>query len=216
MTTVAGGASAVGENGGYAGGQLDGPAAQARFRDPTALAFDHEGNLLIVERGNSRIRMLSPGGNVSTVAGAAPLPREGRSQGNYGSSDGHARNALFYSPDGIAIDSEGNIFFTESNNAIRMIDQQGFVSAVLRTPHSRYEGELSAGIDGIAVGADGALYVADPYYRRVVRVTRDGMLAIVADGLSSPRRILALPDGALLVTDSGDNVIWKITFGDEH
>ena len=215
VTTVAGGASAVGENGGYAGGHLDGPAAQARFRDPTALAFDHEGNLLIVERGNSRIRMLSPGGNVSTVAGATPLPREGRSQGNYGSSDGHARNALFYSPEGLAIDRDGNILFTETT-AIRMIDQRGFVSTVLRTPHSRYGGELSAGIDGIAVGADGALYVADPYYRRVVRVTRDGMLAIVADGLSSPRRILALPDGALLVTDSGDNVIWKITFGDDH
>ena len=97
-----------------------------------------------------------------------------------------------------------------------MIDQRGFVSTVLRTPHVRYGGELSLSIDGIAAGADGALYVADPYYRRVVRVTRDGMLAIVADGLSSPRRILALPDGALLVTDSRDNVIWKITFGDDH
>ena len=159
--------------------------------------------------------MLSPDGNVSTVAGATPLPREGRSQGNYGSSDGSARRALFFSPDGMAIDHEGNIFFTEYGG-IRMIDEGRYVSTVLRTPHIRLGGELSLSIDGITVGADRALYVADPYYGRVVRVTRDGMLAIVADGLSSPRRILALPDGALLVTDSGDNVIRKITFDDER
>ena len=97
-----------------------------------------------------------------------------------------------------------------------MIDQQGFVSTVLRTPDLRYGGELSPGIGGIAVGADGALYVADADYGRVVRVTRDGMLSIVAEGLSSPEGILALPGGALLVSDPGDNVIWKITFEDEH
>ena len=201
---------------GYGGGYQDGPAAQARFHEPAALVFDHEGNLLIAERGNSRIRLLSPDGDVSTIAGAARLPLPGRNQGNPGSRDGYANSALFFSPDGIAIDREGNIFFTESNSAIRMIDQQGFVSTVLRTPDLRYGGELSPGIGGIAVGADGALYVADADYGRVVRVTRDGMLSIVAEGLSSPEGILALPGGALLVSDPGDNVIFQITFEDEH
>ena len=216
VTTVAGSEAGPGEDLGSSLGYQDGPAAQARFREPAALVFDRGGNLLIAERGNSRIRLLSPDGYVSTIAGAAPIPPEGWSQGNYGSRDGFAHTALFYSPDGIAIDSEGNIFFTAGNNAIRVLDQDGFVSTVIETPATRYGGALSALIAGIAVGADGALYVADSHYGRVVRVTRDGMLSIVAEGLSNPEGILALPGGALLVSASGDNVIWKITFGDEH
>ena len=215
VTTVAGGGPVFDVNEGNMGGHQDGPAAQARFREPTALVFDRDGNLLILERGNSRIRMLSLDGVVSTIAGGSPLPREGRSQTNFGSRDGSAHSAFFFSPDGIAIDNAGNIFFTEHSNAIRMLDQRGFVSTVLETPNVQYGGELSAAIDGIAMG-DGAVYVADPHYGRVVRVTLDGMLSIVADGLSNPRRILALRDGTLLVTDSRDNVIWKVTFGDEH
>ena len=216
VTTVAGGGPVFDVNEGNMGGHQDGPAAQARFREPTALVFDRDGNLLILERGNSRIRMLSLDGVVSTIAGGSPLPREGRSQTNFGSREGSAHSAFFFSPDGIAIDSEGNIFFTAGNNAIHVLDQNGFVSTVIETPHTRYGGALSGAIGGIAVGADGALYVADPHYGRVVRVTRDGTLSIVAEGLSSPEGILALPGGALLVSDGRANVIWKITFGDEQ
>lgn len=213
VTTVAGGGPVYDLNEHNVGGHRDGPGAHARFREPTDLVFDHDGNLLILERGNSRIRMLSPDGVVSTIAGGTPLPRGGGGQVNLSDRDGPALSAYFFSPGGMAIDHEGNIFFAEYGG-IRVLSAEGNVSTVLRTPDFRYGGELSPGINGTAVGADGALYVVDSHYGRVVRVTRDGVLSIVADGLGGAARILALPDGTLLVSGSRDNVIRKITFED--
>ena len=213
VTTVAGGGPPATE--GSWGDFRDGPAAEARFRSPSALAFDGAGNLLIVDTGNSRIRLLSPAGEVSTVAGASRIPERHRHQGNSGSSDGPGNQAVFHSPDGIALDDEGNIFFTESNHAIRMIDSSGFVSAVLRTPHTRYGGALSPFLGGIAVGSDGALYVTDFSYNRVIRVTRDGEISIVADlGFRRPLGIIVTEDGDLLVSDTDKGVIFQITLGD--
>ncbi len=213
VTTVAGGGPLAAE--GQWGGYGDGLAAEARFRDPAALAFDHEGNLLIAERGNSMVRLLSPDGEVSTVAGGRFVPSPEKRPAWVGSVDGPGDSALFFSPEGIAVDGEGNIFFTERWNPIRAIDANGFVSTVLRTPQDRYGGALSPSIAGIAVGHDGALFVADQDYGRVVRVTRDGVLSVVAEGLGKPQGIVVTAAGALLVSDIGDNVIWKITFGDE-
>ena len=213
VTTVAGGGPLP--SAGQGGDFRDGPATEARFRGPTTLAFDEEGNLLISDTGNNRIRLLAPDGEVSTVAGGSPAPAPGASEGNDGAFDGPGHEAYFFSPGGIAVDDEGNIFFTERNNAVRMIDGDGYVSTVLRTPHSRYGGALSPFIDGIAVGTDGALYVADsqyPTYSRVVRITRDGALSIVADRqFTSPQGIIATADGSFLVSDPVENVIWKIT-----
>ena len=211
VTTVAGGGPPATEE--NWGDFRDGPASEARFRGPSALAFDGAGNLVIVDTENSRIRLLSPDGEVSTIAGAASIPAPDRHQGNPGSQDGPGSRALFHSPHGIALAADGSIFFAESNSAIRMIDGSGFVSTVLRTPHTRYGGALSPFLGGIARGSDGALYVTDHDYDRIVRVTRDGEVSIVADlGFTRPLGIIVTADGDLLVSDSG--VIWKITLGD--
>ncbi len=214
VTTVAGDGPPAIE--GNRGDFRNGPASEARFRDPSALAFDKEGNLLISDIGNNRIRSLSPDGEVSTVAGGSRVSAPDSAVWNPGTRDGPGDQAYFSSPGGIAFDDEGNIFFTESNNAVRMIDGSGYVSTVLRTPQSRHGGALSPFIDGIAVGSDGALYVADsqhPTYARVVRITRGGELSIVADlQFTSPQGIIATTDGGFLVSDRVANVIWKITF----
>ena len=213
VTTVAGGGPPA--TAGNWGDFRDGPASEARFRGPSALAFDGAGNLLIVDTENNRIRLLSPAGEVSTVAGASRIPERHRHQRNSGSSDGPGNQAVFHWPRGIAIDDEGNIFFTESNHAIRVIDGNGFVSAVLRTPHTRYGGALSPFLGGIAVGSDGALYVTDFSYDRVIRVTRDGEISIVAGlGFWRPLGIIVTEDGDLLVSDTDKGVIFQITLGD--
>ena len=179
VTTVAGPGPVSSREEGR-GGFRDGPAAEAEFRQPHALAFDSEGNLFIADTGNNLIRRLSPGGRVSTVAGPA---------------GGKGEYALFSSPRGIAIDDEGNIFFTESNNAIRRIDRNGFVSTVFSTPDYDEGGALSSFLVGIAVGPHGELYIADGSFGRVLRYTRDGVLSVVADAQHGVGSRLLSPSG---------------------
>ena len=183
------------------------------FTKAVGLAFDGEGRLLIVDRGAHRIKLLSPHGRVSTF--------EGRGQGH-----------PFEYPEAIALDDEGNVFVVEKDGLF-VIDAEGNVSALLERPLPGVGGILSAP-DGIALGADGALYVTESYYGRVLRVTLDGKVSVVAGRpspgtlraapaggppstvrLYEPRGILVDSNGDLIVSDTVANVIWKITFGDE-
>ena len=64
------------------------------------------------------------------------------------------------------------------------------------------------------------MYVLDPKYRQVVRISPDGPGAIVVDHEASgmqrfyPNDILVTPDGDLLVSDAWQHVIWRITIGE--
>ena len=215
VTTVAGRGPVSSQEEGW-GGFRDGPAAEAEFRQPSALAFDHEGNLFIADTLNSLIRRLSPDGQVTTVAG----PVGGR-RGNPGSRDGQGEDALLYWPRGITVDAEGNILFTEGNNAIRRIDRNGFVSTVFSTPDYQEGGALSPFLVGIAVGPDGELYIADGGFGRILRYTSDGVLSVVADAKHAvgpalgPYGIVVTPAGDLFISDSSTSSILKITFGGE-
>ena len=218
VTTVAGRGPVSSQEEGW-GGFSDGPAAEAEFRQPSALAFDHEGNLFIADTVNNLIRRLSPDGQVTTVAGP-PRGADGDVY-NPGTRDGEGQESLFALPEGIAVDEAGNVFFGESNNRIRRIDRNGFVSTVFSTPDYREGGALSSFVVGIAVGPDGELYIADGSFGRVLRYTRDGVLSIVADAQHAvgralgPNGIVVTPDGDLFITDSSTSSILKITFEDE-
>ena len=218
VTTVAGRGPVSSQEEGW-GGFRDGPAAEAEFRQPHALAFDHEGNLFISDTVNNLIRRLSPDGRVTTVAGS-PRGADG-SVHNPGTRDGQGQESLFAFLRGIAVDEEGNVFFTESNNRIRRIDRNGFVSVVFSTPDYDDGGALSFFLVGIAVGPDGELYIADGGYGRVLRLSRDGVLSVVADAqhgvgsrLLGPSGIVVTPAGDLFITDSNTSSILKITFED--
>jgi sugar lactone lactonase YvrE len=83
-------------------GYLDGPALTSLFSYPVAVAIDAAGNLLVVDPGNHRVRKISPGGVVSTLAGSTR---------DY--LDGPALTAKFDSPAGIAITGEGIIYVSD-------------------------------------------------------------------------------------------------------
>ena len=193
VTTVAGGApSSRGEG---SGGFRDGPAAEAEFNEPSALVVDREGNLFIADTANNRIRRLSRDGQVTTVADSVNSPR------------------------GIAVDSDGNVFF-DGNNAIHRLDPGGLVSTVVRTRDDREGGALSPFLPALAVGAEGELYIVDGGFDRILMLTRDGVLSIVADrenaagtGRFDPSGLVVAPDGTLFVSDSR-SVVWSITIED--
>jgi sugar lactone lactonase YvrE len=104
VSTVAGLAGISGTN--------DGTGSNARFMQPIGITVDNSGNLFVSDYWT--IRKLSPAGAnwmVSTIDG---LPW------NYGSTDGTGKDARFYYPMGIAVDSSGNLYVADAyNNIIR-------------------------------------------------------------------------------------------------
>ncbi|OHE81629.1 MAG: hypothetical protein A3G75_03185, partial [Verrucomicrobia bacterium RIFCSPLOWO2_12_FULL_64_8] len=106
-------------------GSIDGDAATARFNGPQNLAVDAAGNLYLADTANSIIRKIAPDGTTTTVAGLAS---------NLGSTDGTGSDARFNNPGGIAVDTSGNLYVTDTiNNTIRKITAGGAVSTLAGT-----------------------------------------------------------------------------------
>ena len=105
VSTIAGKVGVTGNN--------DGPAATATFTDPAGLVVDSNGNLFITDSVSNTIRMVTPSGMVSTIAGSSL---------SFGSSDGTGDVARFNSPLGITVDSHNNLYVADSsNNTIRKL-----------------------------------------------------------------------------------------------
>lgn len=107
ITTVAGAGTP-----GYSGD--GGPATKAELRYPKSVVKDSAGNLFIVDSFNSRIRVVTPDGIIQTVAGDGFH--------GYAGDDGPAVKARFRFPSAIAIDRQGRLVVTDTqNNRVRML-----------------------------------------------------------------------------------------------
>lgn len=151
VTTLAGSAGNL--------GSADGTGSAASFAYPTGLGLDPQGNLLVADAGNNVIRKVSAGGVVTTLAGAP---------GNQGSADGTGSAASFYAPQGLAVDSEGNVYVADTyNDTIRKITANGIVTTIGGSPGQAVHLDgtgLAARFNhpfGIAVDALGNLYISD-------------------------------------------------------
>jgi RHS repeat-associated protein len=157
ITIVAGNASY-----GYAGD--GGPATNASFANPTALALDSSGNIYIADSTNNVIRKVNVStGIISTVVGTGIA--------GYSGNGGPATSATIHNPWGVAVDSTGNIYVSDTgNSSIRKVDAStGLISTVagIGTNECCVSGEggpaTSAGLwfqGGIAVDGAGNLYIA--------------------------------------------------------
>ena len=159
VTTLAGSA---GQN-----GSADGTGSAARFDGPQGVAVDSAGNVYVAEYAT--IRKITPAGVVTTLAGSA---------GQYGSADGTGSDARFYYPEGVAVDSMGNVYVADSDNdTIRKITPAGNVTTLAGSAGviGRADGIGSAaGFDypkGVAVDSAGNLYVADTGNNRITKGT---------------------------------------------
>ena len=93
-------------------GFTDGKADSAKFNVITDFAIDPFGNLWATDCNNNAVRMITPDGTVTTIAG-----------GTQGYADGEGTQAEFFSPYGIAIDKKGIVYVSDmGNNRIRKIE----------------------------------------------------------------------------------------------
>ena len=103
-------------------GADDGTASGALFNQPSGLVLDGAGNLFVADTGNSTIRMITPTGIVSTLAGLPTVS---------GDADGTGSGALFNLPRALTIDAAGNLYVADTGNAaIRKVTPAGVVTTL--------------------------------------------------------------------------------------
>lgn len=148
-------------------GFADGNATAAKFKNPSGIDIDKEGNLVVADRINHRIRIIAADGTVTTIAG----------DGTSGYKDGAGDAARFADPYGITVDHQGNIIVADlSNNKIRRVTATGTVSTLAGTGNGFADGagagaQFSQPTD-VCVDMDDNIYVADLGNHRIRKVSR--------------------------------------------
>jgi sugar lactone lactonase YvrE len=136
VTTPAG---AAGVHGG-----ADGTNAAARFNYPWGVAVDTNGNVYVADTSNNTIRKVTPVGTNWVVTTLGGLP------GSFASADGTGSAARFWDPFGVAVDSAGNVYVADTDNAtIRKGFPASSVPAPNLQPPSLSAGQFGFGINGL-------------------------------------------------------------------
>ncbi len=172
ISTVAGNGTA-----GYGGD--GGAAGTAQFNTPTAVAVDAAGNVYIADFNNNRIRKVSSGGTITTIAG--------NGYAGYRGDGGPATSAQLNGPQGVAVDSAGNIYIADTgNNVIRLVNTTGLISTIAGNGLAGYSGDGGTATQAqignpssVSVDTPGNLYMADGS-TRVRKIFPNGLIATVA------------------------------------
>ncbi len=204
-----------------------GPATSAELKYPTDVVLDSAGTLYIAEWGNNRIRRVTAGGTITTVAG--------NGYPGFNGDGGRAVFAQLNHPDGVGLDEAGNLYIADYwNHRVRKVTPEGIISTVAGNGTSGFSGDggtaTSAQLDcpsGVSLDVAGNLYVTDSYNHRIRKISPSGVISTAAgtgvegfegDGgnaessrLSFPSN--AVPDSAgnLFISDLVNNRIRKVT-----
>lgn len=228
IVTVAGN----GESGAAGDG---GPATAAQLQNPEGVAFTPDGALLIADTGNHRIRRVGLDGAISTLAGAG--------EPGFGGDGGPATAALLNAAEAIAVGPDGTLYVADTgNHRIRGIGADGVIRTVAGSGQPGFDGDggpataaALLGPSGVAVGADGSIFIGDWGNERVRKVGPDGAITTVAGtgapsrgasgsaalpgdarpatsiSIETPEGVALAPDGTLYVADTGNGRILRVT-----
>jgi streptogramin lyase len=202
-----------------------GPATGAALGEPIDVVAGPAGDVYVVSE--LRIRRISAAtGVIETVAGTGERAFSG--------DGGPATAAALNAPDSLAFDGAGNLYLAEYENRVRRIDAaSGAISTVIGTGTEGFAGDggparsaLISHPHGLAVAADGTIYVADTWNQRIRRVDPVGTIATLAgtgaegyggDGgpatsaiFDDPVHVALGADGALYVSDGSNDRIRRI------
>jgi hypothetical protein len=197
-----------------------------------------DGGFLISDTRNQRIRYVSPGGMITTVAGSGPFGCF--CSGGFSGDTGTATSARLNNPHGIAADPNGGFLIADTdNNRVRRVDSGGTIMTVAGSgPAGSGNGSFS-GDGGQATAArldrpfdvapipDGGFLIADTGNQVIRRVDGDGTITTVAgrpdeqgfsgdEGpatsgrLSGPHGVNPMPDGGFLIADKNNQRVRRV------
>ncbi|HUA19236.1 MAG TPA: IPT/TIG domain-containing protein [Bryobacteraceae bacterium] len=207
-----------------------GPALSAVLSQPEGIAVDRLGNIYVADAEDNRVRRISPGGTIQTVAGTGVA--------GFAGDGGPANAALLNQPYGLAVDAAGNLYIADLGNArVREITASGTIQTVAGGGGTPPAGIANGGPAtsaqmlqprNVAVDSTGSLYISDFGANRVYRVTGGTLVALAGTGdagiagdggpalaaqLNAPAGLAADSQGALYIADSGNNCVRKVVNG---
>jgi len=179
MISTAGIITTIAGNGisGYSGD--GGPATSAQLSTPIGVASDSFGNLFVADFYNLRVRKISTGGIITTIAG--------NGSGGY-SGDGGAATSAQVNPFDVAADGNGNVYIADFYKAcIRKVSAAGVISTIAGNGTISYSGDggpvTSAQIYnpfGVGVDTAGNLFFSDSGNSRIRKVAPSGTITTIA------------------------------------
>lgn len=203
-----------------------GPATAAKLDTPIGLAIDLNGDLIIADTGNHRLRKLRPSAGIISAF-----------VGGFGSSPNNvpASEVRFNFPTSVAVDRENNIYVSDTgNHQVRKLTSSGGTTIVISGPGFRGDGgpAIEANVTapgGLTLDEAGNLYIADQGNHRI-RKLAGGIINTVAGAehvgqstandnggvatslwLNNPAGVAIDPAGNLFVADTGNHRIVAVT-----
>jgi hypothetical protein len=213
---------------GYSGD--GGLAINAQFFGPSGVAVDQDDNVFVADCLNMVIRKIAPFGVVTTIAGTGVA--------GYTGDGGPAVSAKLNRPYALAIDTNGNLFFSDAGNySVRKIDASGIISTIAgcgifgdsgeggpaTNAHLKWPGQLAFH------PKTGELFFPVDANKKVMKVDASGIISTVAgsgiigndgDGgpataakMKGPNSICFDTAGNLFISDGFSHVIRKVDTG---
>jgi uncharacterized protein (TIGR03437 family) len=204
----------------------DGTAAAAQLNGPAGVAVGASGVVYIADTLNQRVRAVTPGGPLTTLAGSGVAGFNGEIE--------LPRIALLNRPLGVAADALGNWYVADTaNNRVRKVQPGGNLFTIAGNGNASYFGDGGPAAkgsvnqpEGVAVDPLGNVYIADTLDHAVRKVTPDGVITTLAgngnpgysgDGgpatqahLTQPRGVAVDTNGNVYVADTGNNQVRRI------
>lgn len=206
-----------------------GAATAAGIPGPVGIAVAADGRVVVPEPGQNRVRVISPGGIITTLIGTGVA--------GFSGDGGPAAVAQLSQPTDAAFDSAGNIYIADrDNDRIRKVTPAGIISTIAGSGVRGFAGDNGPATGaqlnnpvGVAADSGGNIYIADAVNVRIRRVDTAGIITTVAGngtvgvggngGLAIAANFVRPDDvrvdnfGDVVVADSGGHNVRRFTPG---